>query len=179
MKDCEIVKGLILAAFDRDHENDVTLEAALDLYARMMAAENEKSGSEKTAKKTEKTIEKPAKTAEKKENAKLSVGGGPGADEKRATLEKLRDFRNKNGLGSFQTLAEATMGKLDTDTIRAIIQDMPTVDAEPVGRCKDCVMFQEKYAGFGICAKHTGIWKKTDFCADGRACRRNDGEDNT
>lgn len=70
MKDCEIVKGLILAAFDRDHENDVTLEAALDLYARMMAAENEKSGSEETAKKTEKTIEKPAKTAEKKKKTR-------------------------------------------------------------------------------------------------------------
>lgn len=149
MKDCEIVKGLILAAFDRDHENDVTLETALDLYARMMAAENEKSGSEKTAKKTEKTIEKPAKTAEKKENAKLSVGGGPGADEKRATLEKLRDFRNKNGLGSFQTLAEATRGKLDADTLR----DMLNGGRHSMNEWRICSKAIEQLQGSEECAR--------------------------
>lgn len=85
----------------------------------------------------------------------------------------MSDLISKGAL--FNALAQAQ----DKGEIFAIIQDMPAVDAEPVGRCKDCVMFQEKYAGFGICAKHTGIWKKTDFCADGRACRRNDEEDNT
>lgn len=52
--------------------------------------------------------------------------------------------------------------------IRQNIKDMPTIDAVPVVRCKDCkhLMFSDCY---GECGQgHMGIVKPWDFCSYGK-----------
>lgn len=52
----------------------------------------------------------------------------------------------------------------------AEIDSAPTVDAEEVVRCKDCIYRTKMTAE---CVNNGGVWGDEDFCSDGK--RREDG----
>ena len=62
----------------------------------------------------------------------------------------------------------------DSESMKLLLAQAPTVDAVPVVRCKDCKHWDSK----GICDKHTevnAVWMGADdFCS--RAERRTDNE---
>lgn len=59
------------------------------------------------------------------------------------------------------------------DDVVEFLNDMPTVDAVPVVRCKDCAVPHNKYTG---CPKLNGLVTPPDFyCPFGE---RKDGDDN-
>lgn len=76
-------------------------------------------------------------------------------------------------------LMDASLSSVDEDTILDLVDSIPTVDAVPVVRCKDC-----KYYEMGVCLKiysdgnvHQDAWqrrKPVDFCSYGE---RKDGAD--
>lgn len=54
--------------------------------------------------------------------------------------------------------------------ISAMIEDAPTIDAEPVVRCKDCKCWTEWSNGTGSCSRFALDWIGTDaddFCSMG------------
>lgn len=54
--------------------------------------------------------------------------------------------------------------------ISAMIEDAPTIDAEPVVRCKDCKCWTEWANGTGSCSRFALDWIGTDaddFCSMG------------
>jgi hypothetical protein len=54
------------------------------------------------------------------------------------------------------------------------INKMPTVDAVPVVRCRECKYHEDEEIGMVYCPRQIGGWVKTDwFCADGE--RKDDG----
>jgi hypothetical protein len=53
-----------------------------------------------------------------------------------------------------------------------MVHEAPTVDAEPVVRCKDCEYFDSREIT-GYCYLSEDIWKPNDFCSYGK---RRDGE---
>lgn len=57
------------------------------------------------------------------------------------------------------------------------IEELPSVDAVRVVRCRDCKYWKEypsddKLGGFGICSNLGGGWDGNEFCSDGE--RRDD-----
>ena len=55
-----------------------------------------------------------------------------------------------------------------TKTIGAALRETPTVDAEPVVRCKDCIWYAGKGRdGFGLCRDNGKYWAEEDFCSYG------------
>lgn len=74
-------------------------------------------------------------------------------------------------------LMDASLSSVDEDTILDLIDSVPTVDAVPVVRCKDCKYTRKVYGRllckYGTC---TGCILRDDFfCANGE--RRGGGED--
>ena len=64
--------------------------------------------------------------------------------------------------------------------IEKLIADAPTVDAEPVVRCKDCKYYYADPWGWGNCVFEGGVsrrTKETDFCSWGE--RRKDAKTET
>lgn len=61
---------------------------------------------------------------------------------------------------------------MDIEILRAI----PTVDAVPVVRCKDCENAQNECGGMIICRVYKHIMWLQDFCSYGK--RKNGGADN-
>ena len=74
-------------------------------------------------------------------------------------------------------LMDASLSSVDEDTILDLVDSVPTVDAVPVVRCKDCTHYD-----LGVCLKiysdgsaHPEAWqprKPDDFCSYGE---RKDG----
>lgn len=61
-------------------------------------------------------------------------------------------------------------------TVIDTINDLPTVDAEPVVRCKDCIHYYADPWGYGNCVFEGGVSRRTkesDFCSWGE--RKEDG----
>ena len=53
-----------------------------------------------------------------------------------------------------------------TESVRATIDSMPTIDAVPVVRCKDCIYFHDYGDGVKNCWGDGGIFTKDDdFCS--------------
>ncbi len=63
-------------------------------------------------------------------------------------------------------------GMFWTGGIEKAIDDAPTVDAVPVVRCKDCVMYSSRYSGWH-CYLDGRQTQENDFCSWGE--RREDG----
>lgn len=55
------------------------------------------------------------------------------------------------------------------DAIDSIVENAPTVDAEPVVRCKDCKWWNSNEE---TCIEIGGLWRSLDFCSWGE--RRED-----
>lgn len=70
------------------------------------------------------------------------------------------------------SLMDASLSSVDEDTILDLVDSIPTVDAVPVVRCKDCTHYD-----LGICLKiyldgnaHFEVWQPRnpdDFCSYG------------
>ena len=59
------------------------------------------------------------------------------------------------------------------------IDELPTVDAEPVVRCKDCIRYYADPWGYGNCVFEGGVSRRTkesDFCSWGE--RKEDAKTN-
>ena len=75
-------------------------------------------------------------------------------------------------------LMDASLSSVDEDTILDLVDSVPTVDAVPVVRCKDCIHYD-----LGVCLKiysdgnaQKDSWQSrnpNDFCSYGE---RKDGE---
>lgn len=61
---------------------------------------------------------------------------------------------------------------MDAEILRAI----PTIDAAPVVRCKDCENAQNECGGMIICRVYKHIMWLQDFCSYGK--RKDEGADN-
>lgn len=62
------------------------------------------------------------------------------------------------------------------DAIDAIVDCMPTIDAVPVVRCRECAAYRSMEKSGGLC-KNTGFWvPENGFCHDGE--RKDGGVDN-
>ncbi len=87
-------------------------------------------------------------------------------EEYRSALLKEENYNSATAL-QLQGLLNATT------LIKHLVFDYPTVDAEPVVRCKDCKWHEDEEAGMVWCPNEIGNWVKDDwFCADGE--RRED-----
>lgn len=52
--------------------------------------------------------------------------------------------------------------------VKANINDMPTIDAVPVVRCRDCQYYEQEQPGMVYCPAVVGGWVDNDwFCAGG------------
>ena len=54
--------------------------------------------------------------------------------------------------------------------VREIISQQPTVEAEPIMRCKDCKnykLFTEVYTGKAYCEEYGGFITENDYCSRG------------
>lgn len=74
-------------------------------------------------------------------------------------------------------LMDAALSSIDEDTILDLIDSVPTVDAVPVVRCKDCKHYRT-YMGRDMCAKNVKLlgWREVGLCATGKDDFCNYGE---
>lgn len=73
-----------------------------------------------------------------------------------------------------ESTQEGAYGYMDTNSIIDMLNDLPTVDAVPVVRCKDCKRCEDEELGLVYCHGFVGGWVSNDFfCAHGE--RRTDG----
>lgn len=69
-------------------------------------------------------------------------------------------------------LMDASLSSVDEDTILDLVDSVPTVDAVPVVRCKDCAhLYGTMCAACGLLPR-----KPNDFCSRGE--RKDEGADN-
>ena len=69
-------------------------------------------------------------------------------------------------------LMDASLSSVDEDTILDLVDSVPTVDAVPVVRCKECKWAGGDFVCYrGVMVQH----KPEDFCSYGE--RRGGGED--
>lgn len=68
-------------------------------------------------------------------------------------------------------LMDASLSSVDEDTILDLVDSIPTVDAEPVVRCKDCIhgFFHNSSGGMYCCTSPAGLSLETpnSFCCYG------------
>lgn len=76
-------------------------------------------------------------------------------------------------------LMDASLSSVDEDTILDLVDSIPTVDAVPVVRCKDCIhgFFHNSSGGMYCCTSPAGLSLETpnSFCCYGE---RKEGADN-
>lgn len=68
-------------------------------------------------------------------------------------------------------LMDASLSSVDEDTILDLVDSIPTVDAVPVVRCKDCIhgFFHNSSGGMYCCTSPAGLSLETSnsFCCYG------------
>lgn len=67
-------------------------------------------------------------------------------------------------------LMDASLSSVDEDTILDLVDSIPTVDAVPVVRCKDCKRWQrhsEVNRDYGGCRRYSSTMRYDDFCSLG------------
>ena len=73
-------------------------------------------------------------------------------------------------------LMDASLSSVDEDTILDLVDSVPTVDAVPVVRCKDCkyayINSYSAASGNAICSTSANVTQQDDFCSYGE---RRDG----
>ncbi len=60
--------------------------------------------------------------------------------------------------------------EFDAEWIERFIDAQPTVEAEPITRCKDCKnykLFTEVYVGKAYCEEYGGFITENDYCSRG------------
>ena len=71
------------------------------------------------------------------------------------------------------------LGYREVEDIKAFVENMPTIEAEEVVRCKDCEWWDRKNEHDGWCHcnenDREGCWQADDYCSWGE--RREDGTD--
>ena len=102
MKDSDIIKELIVNAYG-------VREDQMELFARAIRAEMRQ----------EKLPEAPIT------EAAASEPKGRGGAEKRAVFERLRDFRDRNGLGCLRKIVNAANGAVTEDALRSMLVGTP------------------------------------------------------
>ena len=65
------------------------------------------------------------------------------------------------------TLMDASLSSVDEDTILDLVDSIPTVDAVPVVRCKDCKDWGPGLGGIPICRKTNKPMSPNGFCSIG------------
>ena len=148
-RDSEIIRDLISLAFDTDPEqSDITLVECLGLYERSLRREREIEDARVAALldeiKSGGRLIRPISVEDA--SAYSDIGDKPPADgdapsapedakecppeehgrgkaEKQSIYNRLKAFRDYNGLGCLNDVAAATGGKVDADMLRAMLQD--------------------------------------------------------
>ena len=76
-------------------------------------------------------------------------------------------------------LMDASLSSVDEDTILDLVDSIPTVDAVPVVRCKDCIhgFFHNSSGGMYCCTSPAGLSLETpnSFCCYGERKEDKDG----
>lgn len=67
-------------------------------------------------------------------------------------------------------IMDASLSSVDEDTILDLVDSIPTVDAVPVVRCKDCCFYDNPELGW--CEMHMDRESPNDYCRYGK--RRED-----
>ena len=94
--------------------------------------------------------------------------------EGKSLREKIERYKIESGFASATPEERAMLAESLIDTLKSL--DIPTIDAVPMVRCKDCKHYGNEYGHpyGGECAWHGSLVDPDDFCSYGER-RTDDG----
>lgn len=154
MKDSEILRDLISLAFDSDPaDTAVTLMDCLDLLTRTVVAEQQSTAMHHSAARPPDCRSPAGSSAPPAAPPTPEAGvpgfvkaGGRGVLEKRAILERLLSFRQRNGLGCLAQIINAANGAVTESELYAMLaaERFPLAKWRVVGAALDHIERKEK-----------------------------------